>query len=229
MSEAMRRFNACAILLFATAFQSNDCAFAGDSDRVPDVEIKGLIDKAVAARNKATASIRSASGRGSYKVKVTDLARRIATEERASFQMARSDPKQFIHFRYEDGAGHEAPDVYARVVLSDGRNVVFESKFCQRIRPTGAEAMAYKQFEPGTIQPCVWISGNLAQYYGAIDRLEGKLTLRDEDGIKVVTGSNPGVESEFWIDPSKESHIIRYRQVTSRQTTEVGSVLRVCC
>ena len=216
-------FAVSSLLLFTIASHGNGSALGAESDQAGNADIKTLIRKAIAARDKATTSIPRARGKGSYRVTVIDKAMNVTYKERASFQMARSDPRQFFQFRYEEGAGHEDRDVYARVVVSDGETIVYESRFCQRIRPTGAEALAYKDFEPGSLQPCVWISGNLARYYSFGDRLlmekDAKLSLRDEDGVQVVTVTEGGAAMEFWIDPRKDFHIVRYRLVLSPDTT----------
>jgi len=216
-------FAVSSLLLFTIASHGNDSVLGAESDQAGAAEIKALIRQAIAARDKAATSIPRARGKGSYRVTVIDKAMNVTYKERASFQMARSDPRQFFQFRYEEGAGHEDRDVYARVVVSDGETIVYESRFCQRIRPTGAEALAYKDFEPGSLQPCVWISGNLARYYSFGDRLlmekDAKLSLRDEDGVQVVTVTEGGAAMEFWIDPRKDFHIVRYRLVLSPDTT----------
>lgn len=204
------------------AIEVGDAGADEDSNGDRDAEIEGLIGQAIAARDRAADAVPSASGRGTYKVTVIGKTMEVIRTERASFDMARSGACQFFQFRYENGAGHEDPDVYARVVLSDGETV-YESRFCQRIRPTGAEAIAHREFEPGALQPWVWISGNLADYYSFVDRLlidqDAALSLRDENDVKVVTSTKDGATTEFWIDPRMDFHIVRYRLVVDSDKT----------
>jgi hypothetical protein len=189
------------------------------SPRAPDgvdADVGALIDKAIAARDRAVAAIPRARGSGSYRVTVLDNRMNVVRKERASFQTARSESGEFFQFRYEDGAGYEDPDVYARVVLTDGKTL-YECRFCQRIRPTGAEATAIDCVEPGALQPLVWISGNLAGHYSfvqrSLDQKDAEVSTRDEDGVTVVMITDKGHKAtqEFWIDPRQDSHIVRYR------------------
>jgi hypothetical protein len=46
-----------------------------------------------------------------------------------------------------------------------------------------------------------------------------QLTLREEDGVPVVKGTESGAAMEFWIDPRKDFHVVRYRLVLSPETT----------
>jgi hypothetical protein len=176
-----------------------------------------VIERAVTARDDAVAAAATSRGRGSYSLNVYDEASNLIREERATFRTARSDQGEFIQFRYEDGKGFESPDVYARVVLSDGTNL-YESRFCSRILIHGAEGRRYPQVDPGSLQPLSMISGNLAAYYGFVHTLldddSAVLSLRDEDGCHVVSGAvGNGVILEFWIDPRLNHHIVRYRSL----------------
>ncbi len=190
---------------------------AAGNKPAPDAAIKKLIEKAAAVRDRAVKARRTAQGAGSYKVTATDNTGAVVYRERAAFRMVRDGARQFFLFWYEPGAGYEDRDVYARVALTDGA-VLYESRFCRRIAG-GVEGKITASFEKGTLQPAVWISGNLANYYSFIQLLlkkqNLKLSLRDENGLKVVKGLYPGGKAaeEFWIDPQRGWHIVRYRSM----------------
>lgn len=186
---------------------------AGDSKESEKAEIKSLIGKAVEARDSAVQAVPRARGKGSYKVVFVDSDMHVR-EQRAAFRMARSGPLEFIQFRYERGAGPDHDRVYARVVLSNGDRL-YESQFYRRIGE-GADGTVTESFNKVSLQPVVWISGNLADYYSFIDKLPSdkfELSLRDKDGLKVLKADSRKDKAayEFWIDPRQGFQIVRFR------------------
>lgn len=225
--DLLTAFAASWMFLPTVVGHADDAAPSAESDNAAIAEVTSLIRKAIAVRDDASNSIATARGSGRYNVTVIDKAMNVVRKERASFRLARTNGHHFIQFRYQEGMGYGAADVYARIVLTDGKKL-YESLFCQRFRPTGAKATVYDEnFEPATLQPLVEISGNLAEYYGFIHLLlkqkDGKLSLRDEDGIKVVTSTDEknNAAAEFWIDPRQNLHIVRYRIVIHTDKTPV--------
>lgn len=175
-----------------------------------------LIEKAVAERERAFAAIPRARGKGTYRETVADLRSGHTDRVTATFQMAYDYPKEFIQFRYRPGEGYQ--DCYARVVVSDGAQI-YEGLFCEGISPHGLKAQMTKPLETGSLAPVLRFSfGSLTRAYGFIHLLgEGHtdLSFRDDGELKVVLGKEGGGdERAFWIDPSKNCQIVRYRRST---------------
>lgn len=188
------------------------------AEKQVDPEIPKLINKAEAARESAVKAIPRARGSGTHSVTIWDKHGKIQRKERSKFWMVFDGSKEFIQFHYEPGAGYEEPDVYARVVFTE-RADIYEARFCQRIS-MGAEVNITENYGEG-LQPVVWMSGKVIDYYSRIrrklDSEDLKLSLREVNGLKVLTGRDPekGFASEFWIDPKKAHHIVRYRHLNS--------------
>jgi hypothetical protein len=80
----------------------------------------------------------------------------------------------------------------------------------------GAEVKTKENYGEG-LQPVVWMPGKVIDYYSRIRGfLEGEnliLSLREEKGLKILTARDPlnRFVHEFWIDPAKAYHLVRFR------------------
>ena len=219
----MRKAVLClSFLLTSTAFADPP----GVAERQTDPEIRKLIEKAIAARDLAVKSVPRARGTGTYKVTNTKADGNIEYKERARFGMAFDGSKEYIQFHYEPGAGFEDPDVYARTMFTEGGDI-FEARFCQRIS-MGAEVDITENLGFGLV-PTVWVPGKLAGYFaeidGVLDKNDLKLSLREEKGLKILTGGDPNnrFAYEFWIDPKQNHHIVRFRVMNDTGKTPFAS------